>query len=118
MAAHVTIGGNGTLFVGEDKSLQMEVLGATGLPVDLAGWTIRLFVLSASTTILLDKTASITGVYSATRADNTQRAVVTLTDTDLSIPDGTYQHSWKRTDDGSETILAYGPCIVERTTQV
>jgi hypothetical protein len=117
MAALVTIGGNGSLFVGEDKSVRLEVLDTDGVPVDLTGWAVRFLVLSQSGSVLIDETAAITGVYSATRSANTQRAVVTLTDTEMNIPDGTHRHSWKRTDDGSETILAYGNCVVERTTQ-
>lgn len=118
MAALVTLGGAGSLFVGEDKTLKWELIDTTGVPVDMSGWAIRLLVLSSSGTVMINKTASITGSYSSTRSANTQRAVVTLTDTDMEIPDGTHQHSLKRTDDGSETILTYGPCIVERATQV
>ena len=117
MAAIATIGGNGSLFVGEDKSLRLEVVDTDGIPVDLTGWAVRFFVVSQGSKVLIDKTASITGVYSATRSANTQRAVVTLTDTDMAIDAGTHQQSWKRTDDGSETILADGDYIVERTTQ-
>ena len=117
MAARVTMGGSGNLFAGEDKSCELEVVNASGVPVDLTGWAIRLLVVASNGSVLIDKTASISGVYSATRASNTQRAVVTLTDTEMSIQDGVHRHSWKRTDDGSETILAYGDCIVERATQ-
>lgn len=117
MASHVTMGGDGTLFVGEDKTCQLEVLDADGIPVDITGWNIRLFVLSTGSQVLIDKTASVSGVYSVTPLINTQRAVVTLTDADTSIEDGTHRHSWKRTDGGSETILAYGDFVIERTTQ-
>lgn len=118
MASRVTMGGKGDLFVGEDKSCRLELVSNTGVPVDMTDWTVRLLIVSASGAILIDKTASITGSYSATRSVNTQRAVVTLTDDDLAIPDGTHQHSWKRTNAGSETVLAYGECVVERATQV
>lgn len=117
MASLVNIGGSGNLFVGEDKSLPLELVDSSGVPVDMTGWTIRFLVVGSNGALLIDKTASITGSYSATRAGNTQRAVVALTDTDLSIQEGVHRHSWKRTDDGSETILAYGNCTVERATQ-
>ena len=39
-------------------------------------------------------------------------------DIELDVLAGTHDHSWKRTDDGSETVLFHGPCIVQRTTQV
>lgn len=118
MAVQATIGGQGSLFVGEDKVLHLEVVDTTSVPVDITGWAIRFLVVSSTASVVIDKVATISGVYSATRSVNTQRAVVTLTDTDLSVPDGTHRHSWKRTDDGSETMLAYGDCIIERATQL
>jgi hypothetical protein len=117
MAALATIGGDGGIFVGEDKSLRFEVLDNNGIPVDIAGWGIRFLVQSQSHTVLIDKTATITGTYNADRVVNTQLAVVTLTDDDLTIDDGVHQHSLKRTDSGSETVLVYGNYIVQRTTQ-
>ena len=117
MAIQATMGGAGELFVGEDKTLKLELIGITGLPVDMTGWGVRCLVLSKQSEVLIDKNASITGVYNAARSDNTQRAVVTLTDSDMSIQEGVHRHSWKRTDDGSETVLAYGDCIIERATQ-
>lgn len=114
----------GELFVGEDKILDLEVLqddGAT--PQDIAGWSITFDVrlTDKTSTALLSKSATVTGTYSATRASNTQRARVTLTDTELASPTfsgRTYRHSWKRLTDGSETILAYGDFRMQRATQV
>lgn len=117
MAAQVTIGGSGRLFVGEDKALRFEVLDSNGVPVDVAGWTIRFVVKSQTHTVLIDKAASITGTYDANRIVNTQLAVVTLTDDDLSIDEGVHQHSLKRTDSGNETVLVYGEYLMQRTTQ-
>jgi hypothetical protein len=117
MAARITFGGNGQLFVGEDKTVEFEILDTRGLPVDITGWSLRLVVKSQANTILIDKNATITGTYNVDRVLNTQLAVVTLTDDDLSIDDGTHQYSLKRTDAGSETVLVYTECIVERTTQ-
>jgi hypothetical protein len=117
MAAVATMGGSGGLFVGEDKLCRLELLDADDVPVDMVGWTIALVVHSKKGDTLVNELASVEGTYNATRSVNTQRAVVTLTDTEMAIPPGVHQHSWKRTDDGSETILAYGDFIVERTTQ-
>jgi hypothetical protein len=117
MAARITFGGNGQLFVGEDKTVEFEILDTRGLPVDITGWSLRLVVKSQANTVLIDKNATITGTYNVDRVTNTQRAVVTLTDDDLSIDDGVHQYSLKRTDSGSETVLVYTECIVERTTQ-
>lgn len=117
MATEADIGGNGDLFVGEDKTLKL-VLPA----IDMTGWAVKFDVRKADTSLLADviftKTASITGTYSATLASNTQRAVVSLTDTEmLTVTNRTYRYSYKRIDDNSETILARGNFIVEKATQ-
>ncbi len=120
MAASVTIGGSGALFVGEDKTLYLEVLDTSSLPVDITTWAITLDVRvkdNAAAPALFSKSATIIGVYNAVRATNTQRARVIFTDTELNtVTAKTYRHSWKRMDDGSETVLAYGPFIVEKAT--
>ena len=118
MGAQATIGGSGTLFVGEDKTLKLELLDSSDVPVDMTGWAVSLIVHTKAGEVVVTETATISGVYSATRSVNTQRAVVTLTDTEMGIAAGTHRHSWKRTDDGSESILAYGDFIVEQTTQI
>ena len=133
MALSVTIGGSGTLFVGEDKTFRLEVLtprfdangnkiahDASSVPVNFTGWEIRFDVRKTVTSgepPIFNKTATITGVYNAVRATNTQRAVVTLTDTELNtVKAQPYQHSWKRMDDGSETVLAWGPFAPQKAT--
>jgi len=125
MAEDVTIGTSGALFVDEDKTVKLELLDTSDVPVDMSGWTVVLDVRSTdkSGTSLLSKTASITGSYNSTRASNTQRAVFTIADTDQPASTFTrtstpYRYSIKRTDAGSETILAYGNWSPQRPTQV
>lgn len=120
-AINVTIGGSdnddGRVFVGEDKTLTLTLKNYSN--TDMSGWAV-LFVVRptvGSSTTTLSKTATISGSYNATPASNSQVATVTLTDTDLSITAKTYYHSWKRTDDGSETVLCEGKFIVEQATQ-
>lgn len=132
-AVTYTIGGNGTLFVGEDKTFRIEVLtiefdengvpiapSSSSVPVDISGWDIRFDVRKtdkAPDPAIFSKTAAITGVYNASRALNTQRAVVSLTDTELNtVTARTYRHSWKRMDDGVETVLSRGDFVVEKAT--
>jgi hypothetical protein len=128
MAFEQTIGGEGELFRGEDKTLELEVLQSgedaddtAATPENIAGWAIQFIVRlkdDSSGDPVLTKTATVSGSYNATRASNTQRAVVTLTDTDMdALVPRIYRHSWKRTDDGSETVLAYGNFSVQRATQ-
>ncbi len=68
----------------------------------------------ADASAILTKTTAggaivIAGSFNATPASNAQRATLTLTDTDTSsLYEGLYHWELKRTDDGSETVYAYG----------
>lgn len=119
MAATVQIGGNGTLFIGEDKLLRIEVVNEAGVPVDASGWTIVFDVRKSDTATvpLLLKTATVTGTFNPVRASNTQRAEVLLTSTEMdAFKQKTYRHSWKRTNAGNETIIARGNFKPEKAT--
>ena len=127
MATTQTIGGSGTLFVGEDKSIRLgPVLNRAGIPVDMTGWNIE-FVVSASdssTEPILTRTATVIGVFNPDPLANTQEAEVVLTDDDLNLFRGsniltgakTYRHSWKRQTPNSETVLARGKFAPEKAT--
>ena len=134
MALKHNLGGDGSLFVGEDKILDLRpiydgpvafvgdvayVADVSGAPTstlasvkDITGWTIKWFlrVRDASTgAALLEKTATIDGTFNVSPSVNTQKARVVLTDDDLNtLTASGYRYSWKRMDDGSETVLAYG----------
>jgi len=120
MATTQTIGGDGDLFVGEDKIFRLELLDEDDAPVDMAVWVILFDVRKTDKSAppaIFSKFATIEGVYNAVRALNTQRAVVVLTDTELNtVSNKTYRYSWKRMDDASETVLARGPFVVEKAT--
>lgn len=68
----------------------------------------------ADASAILTKTTAggaivIAGSFNATPASNAQRATLTLADTDTSsLYGGLYHWELKRTDDGSETVYAYG----------
>ncbi len=120
MALDATMGGDGSLFVGEDKTFKLEVIDLTSLPVNITGWVLRFDVRkkdSSADPPILSFTPNITGTFNASRELNTQRAVVVVTDTDMNkFKAGTYRHSWKRMDDGSETVLAWGDFIPQKAT--
>jgi hypothetical protein len=120
MATDVAIGGNGTLFIGEDKILRLELLDAASLPVDMTGWSIVFDVRSKDTSVdpaLLSKTPTITGVYNAARATNTQRAEVTLSDDDMNLFKAKiHRYSWKRLTANNETVLVRGNFAPEKAT--
>lgn len=125
MATTQTIGGNGTLFVGEDKSFELELVddpdAVSPLPIDMTGWSILFDVRlkDTSTTAILSKTAALVGAFNAVRGLNTQRAKIVVTDTEMNlfkqraVP---YRQSWKRMDDGFETVLSRGPFAPEKAT--
>jgi hypothetical protein len=120
MATNVNIGGDGTLFVGEDKTFDLEVLDTAGVPVNISAWTmifdVRLHDNSTDPAIF-SKVPTVIGVYNVTRASNTQRARVVLTDTELNtVTTKTYRQSWKRMDDGFETVLLYGNFAPQKAT--
>jgi len=129
MATTVTIGGSGTLFVGEDKLLRFEVLeertdglphDASSVPVDLAGMVLLFDIRKKDNSpepAIVSITPTITGVYNVVRATNTQRASVQLTDTHMNLFQAkTYRYSVKRMDDTSETVLVRGDFAPEKAT--
>lgn len=113
MALEQNVGGSGELFVGEDKTLYLEVLDENSTPVNTGSWVSVRFVVrkkdGTADPAIFDKAASRIGTYNATRALNSERWSVVLTDDELNtVRKFTYRYSWKRLDNDAETILAYG----------
>lgn len=120
VAVEVNIGGDGSLFVGEDKVFKLEVVDTANVPVNIAAWSVLFDVrktIIAADPAIFSITATVVGTYNSVRASNTQRAQVTLTDTQLNTVKAiAYKHSWKRMDDGSETVLAFGTFTPQKAT--
>lgn len=123
MAENVTIGGSGALFVGEDKTVKFELFlkSDSAVAVDMNGWAmifdVRAKDNSAAPALLSITSIPLTGVFNAVRAMNTQRAVLTLTDDHMNLfRQKTYRWSWKRTDAGNETVLAWGDFTPQKAT--
>lgn len=129
MASKVQIGGAGTLFAGEDKSIVLELLDVNGIPVDMSTFVLVLDVRSkdsSGTPARISVTATVAGVYNAVRTTNTQRATAALSaSTHLAVSNLTelkkqsicvYRYSWKRMDSGAETVVQFGNFVVERAT--
>ena len=108
-----------------DEELEEAITAGTATMQDVTGWGFQFLVRLKDRTTgdpLIDKSdgspveIDIDGTFNATRATNTQRVVVHMFDTDTAAADGssvtlapkTYRYSLKRTDTGSETILAWG----------
>jgi hypothetical protein len=107
----------GSWFVGADLTLRFTVYTDTtkATCLDVTGFTLA-YVLrkgnsDADPALIAKTTASgitITGVFNATPASNTQRVLVAIEDIDTDdLKPGSYQHALKRTDAGAETILMY-----------
>lgn len=127
MAVEATIGGSGSLFVGEDKVIRLELASvnadgtvSTTVAVDHSTWTEVFDVRSKDTSAdpaILSITPSHSGVFNASRATNTLRSLVTLTDTQMNLFRAkNYRWSWKRLTDGSETVLAWGTFAPQKAT--
>lgn len=113
MAEKVMIGDDdGELFLGEDKPVKLHVKTPAGIPVNVAGWTTVLAVKRNETDAeaLFDVTGAVEGVYDVDPVVNTQRIVFLIDSADTDdLAAGIYRHGIRRTDDGSNTVLAYGP---------
>ena len=128
MAINTSIGGGGALFVGEDKIFFLELLDSTydatvvgsGVPIDMTGFVLVFDIRRKDNSPeppIVTKTPTLVGVYNAMRALNTQRAQAVLTDTDMNLFQAkTYRYSWKRMDDGVETVLAWGNFSPQKAT--
>lgn len=125
MAVNTVIGGIGTgdLFVGEDKQFKLFPVTDrySGVPVNMTGWTVMFVVRKTPTTAdppIFSKVCTIAGIYNVDPTQNTQYAYATLTQAELNtVKQAGYVYSFKRTDPGSNVVLAWGTFLPERTTQ-
>lgn len=81
-----------------------------------ANFMVKRYAKDTDAEALLTSTATVTGAYDDDPAVNTQRLTVTLTDdsTDEEITSGLAYWELKRTDSGSEAVLAFGTIQLKR----
>lgn len=107
------------LFLGTDLTRTFHIKNeAEDASINITGyalsWMVKRYKSDTDAAAILTKTTAasniaIAGTFNATPASNAQRATLTLVDTDTaSLNPGLYHWELKRTDDGSETVLAYG----------
>ena len=106
------------LWLGTDLTRSFHIKDeAETTSIEITGWAlsyqVKRYHSDADAAAILSKTTSsgiaIAGAFNATPGSNAQRATLTLTDTDTaSLYPGLYYWELKRTDDGFETVLAYG----------
>lgn len=124
MAVQTQIGGDGNLFVGEDKTIRLGPLYLAEDPtigVDMAGWVmvfdVRLKDTSPDPPIISISPLPVTGTFNGIQANNQQYASAVLTDTQMNLFKAkTYRWSWKRLDDGNETVLGWGNFSPQKAT--
>jgi hypothetical protein len=114
-----------TLFLGTDYEYPFTILNAAETAaINISGWTLSWMVKRKKTdtdaNALLTKTTSsgitISGTWNTDPDVNTQVATVAVADTDTdTLPAGLGHYELKRTDAGSETVLAYGPLELKRS---
>ena len=109
-------------FLGTDQAFDFTVYrdASKSLIRDVSGYTLNFMVKRLKTdadgSALFSGTATVTGTYASDPATNTQKVVAQIADTDLPVSTTAGQVHWslKRTDAGSETILAYGRLLLIR----
>ena len=111
MALNQPITTSDNFFAGEDKTITFDVTQADGTtPQVMTGWALT-WELKASVTgaIAISKTTAAGTVALSSKFGTNDRATVTIADGDTeSAGAGAYYHHLRRTDAGSEQILAYG----------
>lgn len=123
MAREQNIGAADDWFIGEDKTIPFEIYSSDEATIeDISTFALAFYlrqiggpdkrVLTCTTGA---STITITGSFNTDPDTNTQRAnvIVADTDTDNLLP-GKYSFSLWRTDDGNETVLAYGTAILKK----
>jgi len=125
MAVEANIGGDGSLFTGEDKTLTFQVLSDGSVtpknePIDISAWTTIYFDIrktDAATAAVIEKIATVVGVYNIVKALNTQRARIVLDDDDTNLLQArTYRYSLTRMDEAAETVLFFGNFVVQQAS--
>jgi len=107
------------LVIGTDFSYPFHVKNeALDTSINITGyalsWMLKRSIHDADLSASVTKTTAgggvvISGTFNATPASNTQRATVTIADTDTdALAPGVYYWELKRTDAGLETPIAYG----------
>jgi hypothetical protein len=114
MANEVHIEDSDHWFVGEDKILEFTVYQSDGItPQNITGWTLEWVLRKAASAIAatLSKTTAA-GITITNALAGICQVAITDDDT-VALAPGTYFHTLRRTDSGSETVLAFGTCVLK-----
>lgn len=112
--AHITA--SEEWFTGADKVLQYTVVDSAGVAVNITGWSLRWVMVrkqaasAAASGHLVSKETGGAGIAITNGASGICQVTITDADTDGMEGGETplYQYELRRTDPGSEDVLAYG----------
>lgn len=99
-----------TIWRGAPEPLEFTVTDDDGNPVDIAGWT-AVLTLRAHSSDPDPPAFSKAGQISGVTTDGVFRVTPTKAES-LTIPAGRYQHTFERSNSGSERVLTYGVATV------
>jgi hypothetical protein len=101
-------------FIGEDRTFRFTVFDETGAVQNISGWTLEWVLRERpwGAQALITKTTGA-GITITNAAGGV--CEMTLADDDtINLPPGTYFYTFRRTNAGSETVLAFGDAILQQ----
>lgn len=118
MAIERNITSDDDFFLGEDKTLSFTVYQSDGSTAqNITGWALSWMLKKDARDADADaKVTKTTGSGITITSGAAGTLTVTIDDTDTaSLAAGVYQHELKRTDDGFETVLTFGTCVLRQS---
>lgn len=107
-------------FIGEDRTFVYAVTDSAGAAQNMTGWSLTWELLDRrGGTVVLTKSTSGSGITLGNGAGTNDYATVTIADTDteaLTGGPGTYHTVLRRTDAGSEVVLAFGDAVLQEAS--
>lgn len=102
-------------FIGEDKILAFPAFDEDDSPLSVpGGWTFEWILRNnpSSEETLIDKNNAAISLYPTQAGSNTGiQVLVDAVDT-LALEPGVFFHTLRRTNLGSKSVMAYGPCVL------
>lgn len=95
--------------VGEARTLRYDVVDSAGSPQNMTGFALLWELADQDGVVQVSKTSGGGGITIGNGDGTNDRATVTVAQADTeALTPGTYTHRLRRTDAGSELVLAYG----------
>ena len=122
MALKASIPPSETWFIGEDKTITFEVDQSDGSTAQvMTGWGLTWELLDSAQTPVVNAKISKTvgsGIAIGNGDGTDSKATVTIADDDTeNLEAKIYYHQIRRTDAGSEQILAFGPAHLRKAPE-